>query len=275
MVKYDYFKNILRMKQNELKDFCKKMLEYNDFETIDGDGYLYGKGEVPIMLVAHLDTVHTEIPSDLYFDSEQGIMWSPQGIGGDDRCGVYMILKLIKDYKPHVMFLEDEEIGCIGAGKMVEKLEKPQINFIIELDRRGRDDCVFYDCDNKDFKEYIKGFGFQEQQGTYSDICKISPEWDVASVNLSVGYKNEHTFSETINVNYMLETYQKVINILEDKETKYYDYQKKQYSYQYSIQDYQKKKSKRYHKGNYYDDYGYVNDDGEYIEWEELKSLYE
>lgn len=269
MVKYDYFKNILRMKQEDLKDFCKKMLEYNDYDLEDGDGYLYGKGDIPIMIVAHLDTVHTDIPENIYFDSEQGIMWSPQGIGGDDRCGVYMILKLIKYYKPYVLFVEDEEIGGIGSSKAVKVIKKPDINFVIELDRRGRNDCVFYDCGNEDFKNYIKEFGFEEQQGTFTDICNISPEWDIASVNLSVGYNKEHTLNETINVNYMLETYQKVIQILEDKESKYYDFQeiKKEYHYRTYNYNYDKKTRKNYNSNNYCDDYGYIDDDGNYVEW--------
>ena len=166
MVKYDSFKSILRLKQNELKDFCKRMLEYYDYDIQEGDGYLYGKGETPIMLLAHLDTVHTQKPEDIYFDSEQGIMWSPQGIGGDDRCGVYLILKILQHHKPYVMFLEDEESCGVGAGKMVAEVEKPDIKFMIELDRRGRNDCVFYDCGNKDFQEYIKSFGFEKAYGT-------------------------------------------------------------------------------------------------------------
>ena len=290
MVKYDAFKSILRMTQKELKDFCKKMLEYYEYEIEEKDGYLFGKGDIPIMLVAHLDTIHNEKPNDIYFDSEQGVMWSPQGIGGDDRCGVYMILKILKDYKPYIAFLEDEEIGCVGARKMAKGLEKPNVKFIIELDRRGRDDCVFYDCGNNDFQEYIKSFGFQKQNGTFSDICDLSPIWNIASTNLSVGYKKEHTTSETINVNYMLETFQKVAKILDDKESKYYDYQEEKRYYQYSTinnsdvkeenketkkaSELPKPKAKKWHKGNYYDEYGYIDDDGFYVEWDDLKDVY-
>lgn len=275
MVKYDFFKKILRFSQKDLKDYCEKMLEYYEYEIINDDGFLYGKGDIPIMLVAHMDTVHKDKPSDIYFDTEQGIMWSPQGIGGDDRCGVYTILKLLKHYKPYVLFLEDEELGCVGARKCVKKLERPDVKFIIELDRRGRNDCVFYSCDNKDFKDYIKTFGFELQHGTYSDICELSPEWDIASVNLSIGYKREHTNIETINVNYMLETYQKVINILEDAESQYYDYQEEKW-YQSNIYDYSDttvdnsdSTFKPYHEGNRWNNNGYWDDDDNFVTWKE------
>lgn len=296
MVKYGAFKDVLRFSQEELKKLCSKALEFHDYDVQEGDGYVYGKGDIPIMLLAHLDTVHKEKPSEIFFDNEQGIMWSPQGIGGDDRCGVYTILRLLKYYKPHIMFLEDEEIGGKGAEKMIKAVAKPDIKFMIELDRRGRDDCVFYDCDNKDFKEYIESFGFKTQWGTFTDISIISPEWDVASVNLSVGYNREHTTIETINVNYMLETFQKVSKILEDEESKYYDFQPRiKYYNDYSCctydgydiyddynLDYKKYNDnekeekgvknktgygKPYHKGNKYCNDGYWDDDGVFVKW--------
>ena len=33
---------------------------------------------------------------------------------------------------------------------------------MIELDRRGKNDCVFYDCYCPDFIEYVEQFGFEE-----------------------------------------------------------------------------------------------------------------
>lgn len=259
MVAYKGLRFLLRQSQKELKSFCATMLKHYDYEPVEGDGFVYGKGEIPILLVAHLDTVHKKLPEDIYFDSDQGIMWSPDGIGGDDRCGVYLILKILKNYKPYVMFLEDEEIGSVGASKMLKQVKQPDINFIIELDRRGKDDCVFYECDNKEFKKYIESFGFKEKIGSFSDICTICDDWDVASVNLSVGYKNEHTFYETINVNYMNDTYNKVINILNDSNSKYYDFQRKVYP----------RYKNNWRNCTYYDEYGFINDDGIYISWDD------
>jgi len=284
MVKCDLFKQILRFNQEELKEYCKMMLEYYDYDIINEDGFLYGKGDIPIMFIAHLDTVHKDRPTEIYFDSEQGIMWSPQGIGGDDRCGIYTIIKLLKHYKPYILFLEDEEIGGLGASKCADKLEKPDVKFLVELDRRGRNDCVFYQCDNKEFKEYIQKFGFDLKIGTYTDICDLSPKWDIASVNLSIGYNNEHTFYETINVNYMIETFNKIKKILEDDDDTYFDFQEDtqcRFNFYYNTDknkgkddDEEDYKPTKFHKGNYYDDYGYIDDNDNYIYWDELKEEY-
>ena len=125
---------------------------------------------------------------------------SPQGIGGDDRCGVYMIMQLIRDFKCHVLFCEDEEIGGRGANKFVASKLKPRVNFIVEMDRRGSNDAVFYRCDNPEFTDFVLGFGFEENHGTFSDISVIAPPLNTAAVNISAGYYNEHRLFEYIDM---------------------------------------------------------------------------
>ena len=107
----------------------------------------------------------------------------------------------------------DKESGALAA-QIEQQAEK--LNFLIELDRRGECDCVFYDCENQAFTDYISKFGFIESYGTFSDICELCPSWGVAGVNLSVGYKNEHTSSEILYTNPLLATIEKVKNILKD-----------------------------------------------------------
>ena len=55
-------------------------------------------------------------------------MMSPQGIGGDDRAGVYMILRLIQDLHCHVLFCEAEETGGHGAKAFVQSGIVPKVN---------------------------------------------------------------------------------------------------------------------------------------------------
>ena len=254
------FKKILRWNQKDLKQILEMYLRIQKYEPIVGDGFIYATGDIPILLVAHMDTVHLSIPDEIYYDSFHNVMWSPQGIGGDDRCGVFMILKLLEKFKPHVLFTEDEEKGCIGATKAANKILKPDVKFIIELDRRGSDDCVFYDCENEKFQEYIESFGFKTEIGTYSDICILSDEWDIASVNLSSGYYNEHTRYEYIKLNDMEKTFERVAKILEDENSEYYDYQKREYIYHNNTHS-------GYH--TYEDDYGYLDENDEWHWWGE------
>ena len=51
----------------------------------------------------------------------RAVAMSPQGIGGDDRCGVWMILQILRTANCHVLFCEDEEVGCVGAKKFTKR----------------------------------------------------------------------------------------------------------------------------------------------------------
>lgn len=83
---------ILRATQPELKTCLHRWLEQNGFTPVSRDGYLYAAGGVPVLLVAHLDTVHREPVLDICYNADRTVAMSPQGIGGDDRAGVWMAL---------------------------------------------------------------------------------------------------------------------------------------------------------------------------------------
>lgn len=157
------------------------------------------------MLVAHLDTVHKKLPSFICYSKDGNYMMSPDGIGGDDRCGVYIILSLLNKlpFKPHVVFTMDEEIGGKGAYAFVSYADKhpiEQLKYIVEFDRKGNNDCVFYSCGNDSFVEFVEQFGFKKSYGTFSDISIIAPALGAAAVNLSSGYYNPHTEHEYVSV---------------------------------------------------------------------------
>lgn len=106
------------------------------------------------------------------------------------------------------------------------KLKAPDVKYIIELDRSGYYDCVFYRCGNPEFREYIESFGFTTKQGTASDISILGPAWDIATVNLSVGYYNAHTVDEYIDYLQLENTIGVVKNILNDfQNVPYFNYQ--------------------------------------------------
>ena len=112
-----HFESILKMTQRELKEHLVQQLRAHDYEPVCKSGFLYAEGTVPVLLVAHLDTVHTHRP-DIICCSEDGrYLMSPYGIGGDDRAGVYMILMLMRECHCHILFCEDEELGGVGARK--------------------------------------------------------------------------------------------------------------------------------------------------------------
>lgn len=203
--------------------YLKKKKYKNLYRTKD---FVYAKGDVPIGIVVHADTVFPSPPTLISYDPVENLVWSPNGLGADDRAGIYLVIELLRhtDLRPSVFITTGEERGGEGAIALLERLPNPNLNFLIQLDRRGCGESVFYECGNADFQKYINSFGFETRPGTFTDISFLGPRWDTAAVNLSVGYMNEHTYREFLLTDWMLETLEKVIKILETPSQKY-DYQ--------------------------------------------------
>ena len=188
-----------RMSQMDLKARLEIELS-EEREVVNQDGFLYSFGTHPVLLVAHLDTVHEDergLPSKINTD-ENGYLSCPEGIGGDDRCGVFIIMEIIKQLDCHVLFCEDEEKHGIGATKFTEADITPNVYFIVEFDRKGKDDCVFYGCNNPDFIKFVEQYGLNFNTGSFSDISIIAPHLEIAAVNLSSGYYNAHRSDEIV-----------------------------------------------------------------------------
>lgn len=218
----------------ELKDFLKPTQEelfslllqrYKGKAFFCKGSFILVKGEIPALLVAHLDTVHKNPIKEICTSADGNILMSPQGIGGDDRCGVYALAKIYEtaEKKPFLLFTCDEEIGGIGARSFCKAHQQKQLpaevdNFkiIIEIDRKGKNDAVYYSCDNPDFEEYITSKGFITEWGTFSDISVIAPELGTAAVNLSSGYYDAHTQHEYINCLHLEKTIRRVESIIAD-----------------------------------------------------------
>ena len=187
---------------------------------ISNNMYVIAEGNLPICLCAHMDTVFEKPPTTFYYDQEQTILWSPDGLGADDRAGNYAIIELLeRGYRPSIILTDLEEKGGIGAETLVNKFPDcpfEECKAIIQLDRQGKNDAVYYDCDNSDFEKKITSYGFNTQWGTFTDISIIAPQWKIAAVNLSVAYYNEHQKIETLNMRELESTIKKVERILKD-----------------------------------------------------------
>ena len=210
-----YFEEICMMTQENLKVTLTNILRTQYEKVTVGEGWVFAQGTFPVCLVAHLDTVHKEPPKQFVY--EKGKISSPQGIGGDDRCGVYAILNIINEYPCSVLFCEDEEIGGIGASKFIKHpiSEGLKFNYMIELDRKGKDEAVFYDCDNPEFEDFITQDGdWTFDMGSYSDISTIAPKLGCAAVNLSCGYYNAHTTKEYVILSELENCIQNVCKLL-------------------------------------------------------------
>lgn len=247
------FEQICRMSQKGLKRYLVSRLRDVYDNVIAGDGFVYAEGTFPVLLVAHMDTVHEKLPDVILYDTGKKKVWSPNGIGGDDRCGVYMVLEVIRKYNCSVLFCEDEESGMVGAKKFTKTdlAKEIMFNYIIEFDRRGKKDAVFYDCDNEDFEKFITKEFYKTAYGSYSDISVLAPYIGCAAVNLSCGYYNAHSTNEYVIIPEMESSIEAACKILErTTDEDKFEYIEAQYSYGGS-----------YSGGNYsgYSSYGYNN----------------
>lgn len=158
------------------------------------------------------------------------------GLGADDGLGVLSSLFLYNLFKKHdyyrtpiVLICNEEEKGGIGAIKFAEdilnnnileyvsKKDIDKITYMIELDRKRCKNCVFYNNEPEEFRNYIKSFGFDEDVGSFTDITVLGNEFKKCAVNLSVGYFNNHSrIREYAYTGCTKLTLYKVINMIYD-----------------------------------------------------------
>ena len=173
-----------------------------------------------VCLVAHIDTVFdhswSEPAKKIFHDPAKSVYWSPQGLGADDRSGVHACLLLRKMTGCMVLLTDYEECGGLGAKEASEIFPKHfgDTAFFLEIDRKGNGEMVFYNGESPEFKTFIGGFGFKEQNGVFSDITILSRELNIVGVNVSAGYYNQHTQMEYCNENHLNSTITKVLNII-------------------------------------------------------------
>ena len=213
--------HFFQLKKETLLNVMHKYLK-SKYQTVHRTkDYIIAVGDIPVALLAHLDTVFETPPEEIFYDKTKNVMWSPEGLGADDRAGVYSIVQIIKKgFRPTVIFTMDEEMGALGASELVRRFPKAptELKYVIELDRRNSLDCVFYDCYNPKFEEYVESFGFVTAFGSFTDISVICPNWEIAGVNLSIGYRDEHTYQERLYIGHMNATINKVVKMLQDIE---------------------------------------------------------
>ena len=236
------WRTILIQSQAELKETLHQELVALGYEPLCREGYLYAAGTVPVLLVAHLDTYFQSAAAEMHkrqrshddtetkfhaLDlrtgeqekilcvSEDGRYWmSPDGLGGDDRSGVYMALCILAEERCHILFCEDEEIGRLGAQRFCADSIHPRINYIIGLDRQGANDAVFYHCVNPEFIAFVCGQGWSKERGSVSDISEIAPVLGVAAVNLSVGYFDEHHRYEVADMQVIKQNIERILRMV-------------------------------------------------------------
>ena len=179
------------------------------------------------LFVAHVDTVHRECgPNKIR--KTQG-MWYADGacLGADDGAGCALLMHLLHAQIPaYYIFTQGEERGGIGAKYLADHSPEllGQFDRAIAFDRRGIDSVITHQgwgrCCSDDFAAALSGelcadgvlMYLGDDTGVYTDTAEfvdIIPE----CTNLSVGYNNEHSDRETLDIHHFTALAAAVIKI--------------------------------------------------------------
>lgn len=180
-----------------------------------------------VLLVAHYDTVWSgKRPQEVDIGMHGYVFYSKKkdaGIGADDRLGCAALWSMRK-YGHSLLLLPDEEIGCQGSQHLVKNYKKilKGHSFMLQFDRKGSHDMAHYGYMNKEFHDYMGIFfpQYSLQRGSSTDIRHLMPAADIPGLNLSIGFRSEHTPTETGDMFDYMRTCVYTHQLLKQKEVK-------------------------------------------------------
>jgi di/tripeptidase len=178
-------------------------------------------------VVSHTDTVHDicniNIDEEQLYNAQGELKLSlkaydnsgdPTGIGGDDKCGVFACLTLLKEL-PYLKaaFFVSEETGCHGSMKAKEEFftnvgygiqfDAPENWMITEkcfgqvlFDR----DSEFFEACDKVLTEGMVNEDMQYMVHPYTDVYALRGKFNFSCINFSIGYYDYHTKNEYVVV---------------------------------------------------------------------------
>jgi hypothetical protein len=187
----------------------------------DEFGNLFIKiGESDVMFTSHLDTATSALSEVVHVIDGVNIKTDGKSIlGADDKAGVTIMLHMIENNIPGLYyFFLGEEVGCVGSRKVASKYKEEKqegINKVISFDRRGTTSIITFQsgsrcCSDKFGDELSKQLNLANDTFSYKNdttglltdsiqFVKLYPE----CTNISVGYQNEHTFSEVQDIEHL------------------------------------------------------------------------
>lgn len=220
--------------EKELLDFIVSILSKNNIpyqQDDNGNIYCLNHMNEPL-LSAHTDCVGTAESGayvnliDLYPYENDEILKGIGNIGGDDKCGVFLILLYLLSGKPiNAVFSVEEEIGGFnGITHLLNVIKDNEvfksIPYCLVLDRKNPGDiiCNKNSYGSKDFEAALykigKDYGYEPVLGGSSDANKIKDYMNCC--NLSVSYYNPHSSTEFVSMNDLYNTWLYVQDIIKN-----------------------------------------------------------
>ena len=191
------------------------------------------------LVCAHLDTVHE--PANVIIKEEGdrlfALDWTDHqtGCGGDDKCGVYICLEMLKRLPMlKVAFFVSEECGCVGSRRCVQSWFT-DVSYAMEFDSPC-DDIMTFTCDGTQlfpvegpFFEAIypqlHKFGVTKwQHHPYTDVSILKRHFDFPCLNLPAGYFRMHSRQEYVQVSVVENSLNLGFALVEALGTKAYKY---------------------------------------------------
>lgn len=200
---------------------------------------------------AHTDTVRTK-KDDIAANSKVKVedfgmynkIYIPKHIlGGDDICGVYIILNLIKEYRENINFIftNNEEVhGYQTARDFVADYDLSGYPYCIVLDRKGCGDIISYlnNYGSKEFEVDLSSigtkYGYTPYRGFFSDADFFRNHLSVA--NLSCGYYNPHSKEEFVIYEFVKNAFNYSKEIIETLKENIYERNEETFSWAFERQ---------------------------------------
>jgi len=224
-------------KEDLMVSYLSKWLDANDIEYyVDNKKNIYAtkkpSGPLPEnfyfpCVISHTDTVHNldvinvleeqlpnaqgEIKLSLKAYNDLG---QPTGIGGDDKCGVFACMTLLREL-PYLKaaFFVSEETGCHGS-RAADSEFFVNVGYGIQFDAPenwmvtekcfgqilfDRDSDFFKSCDEVLTEGMVKE-DMEYMVHPYTDVYALRGKFDFSCINFSIGYYDYHTKQEYVVV---------------------------------------------------------------------------
>jgi hypothetical protein len=200
------------------EEFLEKYVDSLPGAKMDSYGNRYvvvEGGNENIMFSCHSDTVHRSGGrQQVLYDPHLKHFFKADGmpLGADDGVGVWLMRNMVKAGVPgFYVFHQGEEIGGQGSSYIAEYEQEvlKKIDIAIAFDRRGTKDIITHQaggrcCSDRFAADMAKllGNGYVAcSGGIFTDTANYTSHVSECT-NLSVGYYNEHTQNEYLDVSH-------------------------------------------------------------------------
>lgn len=179
------------------------------------------------LFVAHVDTVHRETGPNKIRKTRG--KWYADGacLGADDGAGVAMLMHMLHKGVPgYYIFTQGEERGGIGAKYLADQQTELLSEFdrAIAFDRRGIDSVITHQgwgrCCSDTFADSLSAelcadgvlMYLGDDTGVYTDTAEFV-DYIPECTNISVGYNDEHSDRETLDLHHFKALSEAVVKI--------------------------------------------------------------